>query len=128
MNNAAENNTKKNKKNNTIKKQMSNNETYVYEKLSKLNNKNFKSIKIPEKFEEKEKLFDSLKGAIGEIDMEMKNLKLKKEYYNELLEKLDKEIKIKKEVDMLKNKPSDISIIQEELYSKFLVIFIALYE
>jgi hypothetical protein len=78
---------------------------------------NIKSIKIPEKFEEKEKLFHSLKIAISEIDSQIKNLKSRREYYIELVEVLDKEIIQKKNNKFQRN--DSISIIQEELYSKY---------
>jgi hypothetical protein len=50
-------------------------ETYSVQNLS-----NIKSIKIPEKLEEKEKLFHSLKIAISEIDHQIKNLTSRREY------------------------------------------------
>ena len=79
-----------------------------------------KSIKIPEKFDEKEKLMQNLRNAVGEIDIQMKNLKSRREYYNEILDVLDKEIQAKKELAMLMNRRDNkITVIQEELYSKF---------
>ena len=85
---------------------------------------NFKSIKVPEKFEEKEKLLSSLKNAVGDIDLQMKTLKSKREYYNEIVEVLEREIKERRERQLQINRDnSEISVIQEELYSKLLLNF-----
>jgi hypothetical protein len=87
-------------------------------------NNNIRSIKIPERFDEKEKLLISLKSAIGDIDLKIKNLKSKKEYYLEIISILDKDLTEKRERQLQLNKEqSNISIIQEELYSKFLLNF-----
>jgi hypothetical protein len=86
---------------------------------------NIKSIKIPDKFEEKEKLFHQLKIAISEIDAQIKNLTSRREYYMELIDVLDKDISTRKEK---RTKDTSISIIQEELYSKYFIMFIAIYE
>jgi len=108
---------KKVRKLNTKKKNTT--ETNPYANLN-----NIKSIKIPENFDEKEKLLQSLNNAISEIDLKIKNLKSKREYYVEIVEVITKEIKEKKEKSVKeKNKYSGISVIQEELYSMFLIKF-----
>lgn len=88
------------------------------------NNLNLKSIKIPERIDEKEKLLISLKSNIGDIDLKIKNLKSKKEYYLEIVSVLEKELNEVRERQIQLNKNnSNISVIQEELYSKFLLNF-----
>lgn len=110
---------KKKRKGNTKKKNASNTDTNPYANLN-----NIKSIKIPENFEEKEKLLQSLKTAISEIDLKIKNLKSKREYYSEITEVINKEIKDRKETQLKdKNKDSRISVIQEELYSMLIYKF-----
>ena len=90
---------------------------------------NIKSIKIPERFDEKENLLVTLKGTIGDIDLKIKNLKSKKEYYLEIVAILDKDLKERRERQMQLNKEqSNISVIQEELYSKFLLNFYSFIE
>ena len=87
-----------------------------------------KSIKIPERLEEKEKLLNGLKGEIIDIDTKIKVLKSRKEYYNEIIDLLEKEIKEKREKQMQLNREnSNISVIQEELYSMYCLNFIALF-
>lgn len=94
------------------------------EKNPLLNLNNIKSIKIPENFEEKEKLLQSLKNAVAEIDLKIKNLRSKREYYSEISEVLEKEIKERNEKNLIKNREqTNISVIQEELYSKLLFKF-----
>jgi hypothetical protein len=84
----------------------------------------FKSIKIPEKFEEKEKLLASLKSGVGEIDLKMKTLKSQREYYNELIEIIEKEIIERREKLIKTNRQnSGIANIQDELYSKYYLNF-----
>ncbi len=86
---------------------------------------NIKSIKIPEKFEEKEKLLQVLKSSISDIDLKMKHLKSKREYYSEIVDILSQEIREKKERQLQSNKNTNqISVIQEELFSKFLIKFL----
>ena len=89
-----------------------------------------KSIKIPEKFEEKEKLLQVLRGAIGDINLKIKNLTSKREYYTEIVDLLTKELKERRDRQLQLNKDSNqISVIQEELFSKNLIkLFIALHE
>jgi hypothetical protein len=124
MSNNAENKPKKPRKANNTKGKKTKQDEGLDPSYKNL--KNIKSIKIPEKFEEKEKLFHSLKIAISEIDSQLKNLTSRREYYIELVDVLDKEISTKKE--KRGNNNSSISVIQEELYSKYSIIFIALYE
>lgn len=115
---------KKAKKQITKRKKIDNTNTNVYmNDLLNFNNKslNIKSIKIPEKFEEKEKLYHSLKLANNEIDSLIKNLTSKREYYTEIIDMLDKEIKEKRQNEV---KHDSISIIQEELYSKYLIKYL----
>ncbi len=110
---------KKSRKPKTKKKNNPNTETNPYANLN-----NIKSIKIPENFEEREKLLQSLKNGISEIDLKIKNLKSKREYYSEIVEVINKELKEKKEnLFKDKNKDSRISVIQEELYSMLLTKF-----
>ena len=67
--------------------------------------------------------------AISEIDLNIKNLKSKREYYSEIVDVISREVKERKEnLFKEKNKDSRISIIQEELYSMLILIFIAVYE
>jgi CII-binding regulator of phage lambda lysogenization HflD len=75
---------------------------------------NIKAIKIPDKFEEKEKLLNTLKNKVSNIDTQIKTLNSQRDEYMELLEILDKEISTR-EGKRIKNK---FSIIHEELYSK----------
>jgi hypothetical protein len=85
---------------------------------------NIKSIKIPEKFEEKEKLLSSLKSAMGDIDLKMKTLKSRKEYYNELVIVIERElIERREKLTLASRQNSNISIHQEELYSKTFINF-----
>lgn len=79
---------------------------------------NIKSIKIPEIFEEKEKLLQGLKNSICDIDAKMKNLMSKRQYYTEIVEVLEKEIKERNLSLLNRNNINEISVIQEELYSK----------
>jgi hypothetical protein len=115
-----DNQGKKTKKN--VRKKAEN-EVRSKTEINYLNN-NIRSIKIPERFDEKEKLLISLKSAIGDIDLKIKNLKSKKEYYLEIISILDKDLTEKRERQLQLNKEqSNISVIQEELYSKFLLNF-----
>jgi hypothetical protein len=103
------------------------NNTKNNEKDPYANINNIKSIKIPENFEEKEKLQQTLKNEISVIDLKIKNLKSKREYYSEIIEVLNKEIKEKKENLMFQKRNDadyNISVIQEELYSMFLIKFL----
>lgn len=54
-----------------------------------------KSLKIPENTVEKEKLMNNLKMAVTEIDMEIENLKLRKDYYLEIVSKISFDLEIK---------------------------------
>jgi hypothetical protein len=115
-----ENPGKKTKKNTRKKPE---NEVRPNSEINYLNN-NIRSIKIPERYDEKEKLLISLKSAIGDIDLKIKNLKSKREYYLEIISILDKDLTEKRDRQLQLNKEqSNISIIQEELYSKFLLNF-----
>ena len=51
-----------------------------------------KSIKIPENIIEREKLSCDLRLAVTEIDMEIENLKLRKDYYLEILYKVNSDL------------------------------------
>jgi hypothetical protein len=107
------------------KKEQNTQSTNPYSNLN-----NIKSIKIPEKFEEKEKLLSSLKTNIGDIDLNIKNLLSRKEYYNELVGVLERELQEKRERQLLlRNVNSDVDAFQQELYSRNFYLFsIALYE
>ena len=61
------------------------------------NFKEIKSIKIPENIIEKEKLFSDLRVTVTEIDMEIENLKLRKDYYLEILSKVNLDLEISKQ-------------------------------
>jgi hypothetical protein len=113
---------KKSRKNPKKKENNASQNNNIINPFTNLNN--FKSIKVPEKFEEKEKLLSSLKNAVGDIDLQMKTLKSKREYYNEIVEVLEREIKERRERQLQINRDnSEISVIQEELYSKLLLNF-----
>lgn len=80
---------------------------------------NIKSIKIPEKLEEKEKLLSSLKTNIGDIDFNIKNLLSRKEYYNELVGVLERELQERRERQLLlRSANSDVDAFQQQLYSR----------
>jgi hypothetical protein len=80
---------------------------------------NIKSIKIPEKLEEKEKLLSSLKSNIGDIDLNIKNLLNRKEYYNELVTVIERDLQERREKQiLLRNANSDVDAFQQELYSR----------
>jgi hypothetical protein len=53
-----------------------------------------KSIKIPENPSEKDKLMNDLKVAVTEIDMEIQNLKLRKDYYLEIISKISSDLEV----------------------------------
>jgi hypothetical protein len=53
-----------------------------------------KSIKIPENPSEKDKLMNDLKIAVTEIDMEIQNLKLRKDYYLEIISKISSDLEV----------------------------------
>lgn len=91
---------------------------------SKSSMNDIKSIKIPEKFEEKEKLLQTLKHSIADIDLQMKNLRCRREYYIEIVEMVEKEVKERRELYYKAYSNNDqLSSIREELYSKLLIKF-----